>query len=155
GGWNCNRYRLNVMRKLLVTCVAICSGVSGADHRTPAGTRPAQRTEEGPGTVLPGGRLLSPQGKQFTTGPGPFGLAVSPSGRRVVPANSAPDRFSLSILKDPGIRHIALSRTKKDDDDDAWKSTFMGLAFEGENVLYLSEGESGKVRAIEPASGKL
>ncbi len=127
----------------------------GADYRTPAGTRPARRTEEGPGTILPGGRLLSPYGKQFTTGPGPFGLAISPSGKRVVTANGGPDRFSVSILEDSAIRHIALSRTKKDDDDDEWKSTFMGLAFEGEGVLYLSEGESGKVRAIEPGSGRL
>ena len=30
----------------------------------------------------------------------------------------------------------------------------MGLAFEGERTLYASEGESGKVRAIDIATGK-
>ncbi len=133
--------------------VLFSCGIFAADFRTPAGTQQAKRTEEGPGTILPGGRLLFPYGRQFTTGPGPFGLAVSPSGKRVVTANSGPDRFSLSILEDSRIRNINLSRGK--DDDDEWKSTFMGLAFEGEDVLYLSEGESGKVRVIDPASGKL
>ena len=47
------------------------------DYRTPAGTAPARRTETGKDTVLPGGRLLSPYGAQYTTGPGPFGLAIA------------------------------------------------------------------------------
>ncbi len=126
--------------------------IAAADYRTPAGTRPAQRTEEGAGTILPGGRLLSPFGKQFTTGPGPFGLAVSPDGKRVVTANGGPDRFSLSILEGDSIRHINLKREK--DDDDEWKAAFMGLAFDGENTLFVSEGDTGRVRVIDPASGK-
>ncbi|MEO7653022.1 MAG: hypothetical protein ABIZ80_21380, partial [Bryobacteraceae bacterium] len=39
------------------------------------------------------------------------------------------------------------------DDDDEWRSVFMGLAFEGERTLYASEGNSGRVRAINPADG--
>jgi YVTN family beta-propeller protein len=38
--------------------------------------------------------------------------------------------------------------------DDEWKSTFMGLAFDGASALYASEGESGQVYELEPASGK-
>ncbi len=131
---------------------------AGADYKTPAGTRPASRTESGDGTVLPGGRFLTPYGRQYTTGPGPFGLAISPSGSMVVTANGGPDRYSLTVLDKNGIRTIRTHKRDKDDapdgDDDDWKSAFMGLAFDGENVLYASEGESGQVRAADPANGK-
>src|SRR5207302_5301432 len=73
-----------------------------ADYRTPAGTHTARRTEEGAGSILPGGRLLLPFGKQYTTGPGPFGLAVNGDGSRVVTANGGPDRFSLTLLERDG-----------------------------------------------------
>src|SRR5947209_7351389 len=132
--------------------------VVASDYRTPAQLRPARRTENGMGTVLPGGRLLSPYGEQYTTGPGPFGLAVSPSGNRVVTSNGGPDRTSLSLLERHGagwrIRTIPISRASKTEDLDDWKSTFMGLAFEGEDVLYASEGDSGQVRILDVSTGR-
>src|SRR5438270_4022561 len=135
----------------LLFLIAIC--VRASEYRTPAGTRPAKRTEEGAGSILPGGRLLSPYGKQYTTGPGPFGLAVSPSGNRVVTSNGGPDRTSLSLLERHGggwrIRTISISRAGKTEDLDDWKSTFMGLAFDSEDVLYASEGDSGQVRILD------
>ena len=130
-----------------------------ADYRTPAGDRPATRTEQGAGTVLPGGRLLSPYGREYTTGPGPFGLAISPDGKRIVTANGGPDRYSLSFLEKEGdqwrVRTLHVHDKGHDkQDSDEWTSTFMGLAFDGENVLYASEGESGQVRALDPVSGR-
>ena len=122
--------------------------VAAADFQTPAGLLPATRTETGPGTVLPGGRLLSPFGVQFTTGPGPFGLAISPSGNRVVTSNGGPNRFSLSVLEKSGIRQIVIGAAGDD-----WKSAFMGLAFETEDTLWASEGESGQVRLIDIRTG--
>ncbi len=156
------------MRRLSVFLFLILSvdvSANAAEYRTPAGTRPAQRTEEGAGTVLPGGRLLSPYGTEYTTGPGPFGLAVSPAGSRIVTADGGPDRFSLSFLEKPEnewkLRRRQLSRKRdaddrKDDKEEAddWTSTFMGLAFGDENTLYAAEGESGQVRVLEPASGR-
>ena len=140
---------------LLFIAIVACA----ASYRTPAGAQPARRTEEGKGAILPGGRMLSPYGVQYTTGPGPFGLAVSPSGERIVTANGGPDRFSLSVLEKNRngwqIRAIRIGgKAEPGDSDDDWKSTFMGLAFDGENVLFASEGESGQVRVIDPASGK-
>ena len=38
-------------------------------------------------------------GNQHVTGPGPFGLAISASGKTLVSANSGPDRFSLTVLE--------------------------------------------------------
>src|SRR5947209_6123801 len=145
-------------RVLLLACVLV--PMLASDYRTPAGLRHARRTEDGSGSILPGGRLLSPYGRQFTTGPGPFGLAISPSGQRIVTSNGGLDRTSLSLLENTGtgwaIHTLAVSAKGKSEagDDDDWKSTFMGLAFDGENVLYASEGESGQVRVVDPSSGR-
>ena len=144
--------------RILGVLLVFASVAWSADYRTPAGARPARRTEDGAGTILPGGRMLSPFGEQFPTGPGPFGLAISPSGQRIVTANGGPDRFSLSILERAGetwrIRSLKIGGAPDPgESEDDWKSTFMGLAFDGENLLYASEGESGQVRAINPATG--
>ncbi len=142
-------------RRWVLLAVASAAALA-ADYRTPAGERAAQRTEEGPGTILPGGRLLSPYGAQYTTGPGPFGLAISPSGRRIITANGGPDRYSLTILEnaqgDWRTRTLHV-HGKGDRDADEWKSTFMGLAFDGEDVVYASEGESGQVRMLDARTG--
>jgi YVTN family beta-propeller protein len=143
----------------ILGCLLVLAGVAwSADYRTPAGTQPARRTEDGNGTILPGGRMLSPFGAQYAIGPGPFGLALSPSGQRIVTANGGPDRFSLSILdrmaEDWRLRTLKVGgKPEPGESEDDWRSTFMGLAFDGEQLLYASEGESGQVRAINPATG--
>jgi YVTN family beta-propeller protein len=147
------------MRIALVLLAAALA--PAADYRTPAGIQTARRTEEGPGTILPGGRLLIPFGKQYTTGPGPFGLAVNGDGSRVVTANGGPDRLSLTFLERDGAawrtRTMPLAG-KAQGDPDEWKSAFMGLAFttdsSGQEILFVSEGESGQVRAIDAKTGK-
>ncbi|MFN9456715.1 MAG: hypothetical protein ACK6D7_04935, partial [Acidobacteriota bacterium] len=122
-----------------------------ADYRTPAGTRPAARRPGGE-TILPGGRMLAPLGRQFQTGPGIWGLAVSPDGRHVVSADGGPNRYSLTVLdQSAGAYRIhtieALgSRPKPADDDDEFRSVFMGLAFENNHDIWASEGNSGRVR---------
>jgi len=140
----------------LVLCLATC--VWAADYRTPAGFQRARRTEDGVGTILPGGRLLSPYGTEYTAGPGPFGLTVSASGNRIVTANGGPDRFSLTVLEKSGAgwraRQIPIGGKKQAGEGDEWKSTFMGLAFDGEDTLYASEGESGEVRSVNLATGR-
>jgi YVTN family beta-propeller protein len=152
------------MRTLLYLLL-LALPLGAADYRTPAGTRAAQRTEAGPGTILPGGRLLTPYGTEYTTGPGPFGLAISPAGSRIVTADGGPDRFSLSFLErhedEWTLRRRQLARKRDADkagadkaDADDWTSTFMGLAFGDENTLYASEGESGQVRVMEPSTGR-
>lgn len=131
-------------------------------YRAPAGERPAA-VRPGADSVLPGGRIITPLGTQHLTGPGPFGLAVSPSGRTVVSADGGPDRFSLTVLSKDGefwrSRRLIAPRKKDADDEhesgEEWRSVFMGLAFENDRVLYASEGNSGRVRAIEAATGKV
>ena len=140
--------------------LAAVAGLGAAEYAAPAGTRPAAR-RPGAESILPGGRIIAPLGRQYTTGPGPFGLAVSPSGRLVVSANGGPQRYSLTVLeKDKQYwreRHLIAPSRKEQagPEEDDWRSVFMGLAFDGERALYASEGNSGRVRLIDPASGRL
>src|SRR5437867_4322170 len=121
--------------------------------------RPAIRRPGAP-SILPGGRIIAPLGVQYITGPGPFGLAISPSGKTIVSANSGPERFSLTLLdRDKSghrlVRHFVARGKKEDEAQDAedWRSVFMGLAFDREHTFYASEGNSGRVRAVNPSDG--
>src|SRR5690349_2070772 len=135
---------------------------SPADYHAPAGTRPAIRRPGAP-SIIPGGRVVAPMGRQFITGPGPFGLAVSPDHRIVVSVNSGPERFSLTVLErdkkgDIASRHLvaAIPRDKdeKTQEENAdWRSVFMGAAFSGNHSAYVSEGNSGRVRLVDLSSG--
>jgi YVTN family beta-propeller protein len=102
--------------------------------------------------------VLIPAGKQQVTGPGAFGLAVSPNGKYVVTANGGPQRYSLSILQRGRegwlTKHVAAPR--RDDEtgpDEDWHSIFMGLAFDGNGNAFASEGNSGGVRRVSIPGG--
>lgn len=132
-----------------------------ADYAAPAGSQFAMRKPGGP-AILPGGRLVNPEGAQIQTGPGPFGIAVSPDGSTTVTANSGPERFSLTVVKRNGngtrsVRHLVAPRrargVPRSDEDDEWRSVFMGLAFHDSKLLWASEGNSGRIRLIDVASG--
>lgn len=142
-----------------VLCLAALSLCPAADFVPPAGERLAAR-RPGAESVLPGGRTLTPGGRQFTTGPGPFGLAISPDGRYVVTSNGGRDRYSLTLLdrsgKDWVLRQIEARRSgeERGDEEDDWRSVFMGLAFADDRVLLASEGNSGRVREIGLPGGR-
>ena len=143
---------------ILALILLIPAIVTAAEYSAPAGSRPALR-RPGAASILPGGRIIAPLGIQYVTGPGPFGLAISQRGRTIVSANSGPERFSLTILeREKGrrrvVRHLVAPGKKEDPEgSNDWRSVFMGLAFDGERVLYASEGNSGRVRAINPSDG--
>jgi len=135
--------------------VLSCAGsLAAQSFNAPAGIRSAQRRPTG--AILPGGRIIQPEGEQFLTGSGPFGLAVSPEGKSVITANGGPGRNSLTILEHDKnnhweVRHL-LARTKGDtgDAEDAdWRSVFMGIAFVNEHSAWVSEGNSGKVALFD------
>src|SRR5947209_7013576 len=92
----------------------------GQQFNAPAGSRTAHRHDQT--SILPGGRIIFPIGEQHITGAGPFGLAVSVTGKTIVTANTGPGRNSLSIL-DRGrggqwqVTHWA-ARTRETDQDD-------------------------------------
>jgi YVTN family beta-propeller protein len=120
------------------------------DYRAPAGNLPAVR-RPGAASIIPGGRVISPLGIQHQTGPGPFGLVVSEGGKYVVTADGGPRRYSLTILRRTRDRfekeHVVAPRDRESaGDDDDWRSVFMGLAIDGDDRIFASEGNSGRVR---------
>ncbi|MBL8229287.1 MAG: bifunctional YncE family protein/alkaline phosphatase family protein [Bryobacterales bacterium] len=141
---------------LLIALVTVPA--SHGQYRAPAGTRTALQ-RGGSESVLPGGRLLTPFGKFFKTGPGTFGIAVSPNGQTIVTADGGSRRFSLTVLQ-----HLERDRyqtttiepwrVEQERDEEDWLSVFMGVAFEDDKSLYVSEGNSGRVRLIDPKSGR-
>jgi DNA-binding beta-propeller fold protein YncE len=146
------------MRSLLFLC-AFAPLLTAADFRPPAGTRPPIR-RPGLESILPGGRMVAPLGRQFQLGPGAFGLAISPDGKLVATANGGPGRFTLSILDmsaEPWqVRQIETHKKSTpldEDDDDDWRSVFMGLAFSSPRRLFAAEGNSGRVRELQLPGG--
>jgi len=145
--------------RLLIVAICVTATALALDYRTPAGERTAA-VRPGAESILPGGRLISPIGQHFRTGPGPFGLAINRKGDLVVTADGGPSRYSLTVLRRRGgqwhsQRVETLSRAEAASKDrDAWRSVFMGLAFATENELWVSEGNSGRVRRVNAISGK-
>ncbi len=131
------------MRTLLLAVTAL--SCAAAEYSAPAGTRPAHAKPEN--TVLPGGRLLTPFGKHYITGSGTFGLAISDSGATVASADGGPSGFSVTIVQGGNAQRVQTKRRNEpEDDDDDWRSVFMGLAFDAAGNLWSSDGNSGKVR---------
>ncbi|HPT28333.1 MAG TPA: alkaline phosphatase family protein, partial [Bryobacteraceae bacterium] len=131
------------------------------EFRAPAGDRPAAR-RVGAESILPGGRMIEPLGRQYATGPGAFGLAISPDGKYAVTADGGPDRYSLTILDmaDETWRLSRLEAKRRGEkavsgDEDDWRSVFLGLAWEDGTRLFASEGNSGRVRHVAIPSGRL
>jgi YVTN family beta-propeller protein len=133
----------------LLFCAALFAG-----FYPPAGEKPAVRATSG--SILPGGRVIQPLGQQFPTGPGPFGLAVSPSGHIVATANLGPERSSLTILESDRRGEWSLHNFFTGVPGHAsndFPSLFSGIAFATERTLWLSEGDSGRVRLVDIESG--
>ncbi len=78
----------------------------------------------------------------------------------MVTADGGPGPFSLTILDKPSktIRSLKPkarrdSDDKKVEDEDEWRSIFMGLAFSGNKDLWAAEGDSGSIRLFDLATG--
>jgi YVTN family beta-propeller protein len=138
--------------------IFVIAAIAAAQHyRPPAGTKPAIK-RAGAESILPGGRAVAPLGRMYLTGPGPWGLALSPDGKRAATADGGPRNFSLTLLDFRSgrwfLNRIEPDPKKKPDDDDDFRPVFMGLAFASNNEVYASEGNSGRVRRIDLSSGR-
>jgi sugar lactone lactonase YvrE len=137
---------------------------SAADFRPPAGARYAQISAGG--SILPGGRVVQPIGTQLPTGPGTFGLAVNHKGV-LATADIGYERVGITVA-DPGARKPGKQETWQISHiwartpgskaaelaDPEWKGVFSGIAFDGDRSLWISEGESGRLRMLDTVSGK-
>jgi len=115
----------------------------------PAGVRPAEIVPGGE-TVLPNGRLITPQGIQVKVAPHPYGLALSPDGKLLVTSNTGTWPFSVSIISDlssskPQVRQIPPGYPPKNSETDP-ESVYLGVAISPNNrTLYVSEGNNGRI----------
>ncbi len=122
-----------------------------SEYEAPARDRVAV-PRPGATSVLPGGREIEAHGRQFATGPSPFGIAINRRGRRIVTADGGPQSYSLTVLERDGRGRIQARRIVAPEEGseagkkETWRSVFMGVAFAGEDEVFLSEGESGRVR---------
>ena len=113
------------------------------------------------GTVLPGGRLIQPLGTQIETGPGPFGLAVSPAGV-IATADVGSERFGVTIVEPPAkngpwrLRHVWARTPHSTAPEFAppdWTGVTAGIAFGAGKSIWITEGSSGRIREIHSATG--
>src|SRR5215471_8741797 len=137
-----------------------CLRGRGQSYSAPAGIRPAQQHMGA--SILPGGRVIQPLGQTYITGSGPFGLALSASGKTLLTSNTGPGRNSLTLLElekssQWTVRHL-LAHTREDDRNGSdrdessgfgWRGAFMGIAFASEHSAFVSEGDSGKVSLFD------
>jgi len=141
------------------------SAALGADFRPPGGERYADASTipsaVGPVVVLPGGRLIKPLGTQIETGPGPFGLAVSSRGK-VATADTGAERFGITVIEPPlkknpwMVDHIWARTPHSTAPEIAppdWRGVTAGIVFDGEKSVWITEGESGKIRQLQLSSG--
>jgi DNA-binding beta-propeller fold protein YncE len=135
--------------------------ISAVDYRVPGVNYPAQLREDL--TILPGGRVLRPYGKQILTGTGVACVDVSPNGKTIVAANIGIslgiglNRASITVIV-PDRHGLAwgLSDFAPDPLDwknRAWQGVSTGLAVNGEGTALLSEGNSGRVVELNLSAG--
>lgn len=111
--------------------------------------------------ILPGGRAIKPLGVQIDTGPGPAGLAVSPRGTAAT-ADTGPERFGVSIITPPSRKTpwqvgYVWARTPREQAGEStsrdWRGVTAGIGFDSDKSFWITEGDSGRIRQIEVASG--
>ncbi|HVB28192.1 MAG TPA: bifunctional YncE family protein/alkaline phosphatase family protein [Terriglobia bacterium] len=145
---------LTFLAPLLFLWVLSFSGCAKRPARTlglaaPAGVRPTEIVPSGE-TVLPNGRLITPQGVQVKVAPHPYGLALSRDGKMLVTSNSGTWPFSVSIISDlssskPQVGQIPPGYPPKRSETDP-ESVYLGVAIgPNKRTLYVSEGNNGRI----------
>lgn len=139
----------------LVVSAARSVGVRLAGMGAPAGILKATNDPTAP--VLPNGRVLTPRGRQFRVAAHPYGLTISPNGKILVASCNGTEPFAISVIDgvtgdQPSLVQIKADRNRyrgsqiPDDDDDEFRSVYMGVAIAPDNrTLYASSGNQGTV----------
>ncbi|MCL4782658.1 MAG: bifunctional YncE family protein/alkaline phosphatase family protein [Bryobacterales bacterium] len=144
---------------LLTALIAFAVPCAAQHYTAPAGERPAAK-RLGAESILPGGRLITPLGRQHVTGASPVGIAVSPNGKRVATADAGADQTSVTVFSrsGPSLRRERFESLKVPAPDGTkidGRGYSQGIAFEGNNRIYVSEGHSGRVRLMDAGNGDL
>ena len=138
------------MRKLLQLLVIfilttfVRSGYSQNQHEiltVPAGDKFAVINEKGT-SILPSGRFLTPAGKFIRITNDPFGMAISPDGKKSVTLHNGVftivDLQSLGTIRVPSYDHKIKSPLTH--------GSYLGVAFSNDSrTVYLSGGDNGAI----------
>jgi len=131
--------------------------VRGADFRPPAGERYA--IVRASTSILPGGRVVQPMGLQIAAGPGTFGLAISRKGV-LATTDIGYERVGMTIInqtKDGWQEKHIWARTPHSDvaeqAEPGWKGVFLGIAYDSDRAVWISEGDSGRLRLVNIDTG--
>lgn len=103
-------------------------------------------------STLPNGRQIEPAGKWIPVAPYPFALAIRGDGEQAaVPSIGFP--FALNVIDDPASDQPRTQRFPKTKENDPAVEVDAGVAYSPDGKqLYVSTGDSGKVRAYETTS---
>jgi DNA-binding beta-propeller fold protein YncE len=110
------------------------------------------KIDENGASVLPSGRLVTPAGQKVRITHDPFGLAISPDGKKAVTLHNGAltiiDIASLNATRTPSYDHQIASPFQK--------SSFLGVAFAPDSkTVYLSEGDNCNVMIYDIEKYKL
>ena len=163
-----SRGRVAVVSVLLGASILLSAArrmeVRLAGMSAPAGALKATNDPGGP--VLPNGRVLTPRGRQVRVAAHPYGLTLSPNGRTLVASCNGTEPFAISVINgvessQPTLTQIKAERERyrgkqiPDDDDDEFRSVFMGVAIAPDNrTLYASSGNQGVVFVFDLIEGR-
>jgi len=107
----------------------------------PAGNEFAKINPKGT-TILPSGRLLTPAGDLIRITNDPFGMALSPDGKKAVTLHNG----VFTILDLQSLDAIRVPSYDKKIKSPLSKGSFLGVAFSGDSkTVYLSGGDNGAV----------
>ena len=140
----------------LIQCVSPNSEEKYWISRAPAGSAYCVIQEDGK-SILPNGRVITPQGKTLRIAPHPYGLVLSPDGKIAITANSGNRPFSLSFISDllsdsPKVTQIPEGA---ENEEDLLGAVFMGLAVSPDNqILYAAGGQENKIYLFNPVNGE-
>ncbi|WP_340114634.1 bifunctional YncE family protein/alkaline phosphatase family protein [Maribellus mangrovi] len=122
----------------------------------PADDRYVEIDNEGE-TIIPNGRILTPEGKSILVAPHPFGLTLSPDGNTAITANSGTNPLSITIIRNilsdnPEVQQIPPGSST---DKGVLASVFMGLAVSNDNsVVYVAGGQENCIYIFDLETGE-
>ncbi len=122
----------------------------------PAGERYVSIDQSGE-TVIPNGRILTPEGKSIVVAPHPFGLTISPDGQTAVTANSGINPLSITIIRNILSDNSEVQQVPPgpSTDEGVLASVFMGLAVSNDNsTVYVGGGQENGVYLFDLKSGE-
>lgn len=136
------KYRFPVLILTLLYNIFLSAQSSGIlTLQVPGRNQYASINEKGV-SVLPSGRYVSPAGEMIRITHDPFGMAISPDGRKAVTLHNG----VFTIIDLQSLNHIRVPSYDKTIKSPLSNGSFLGVAFAADNrTIYLSGGDNGAV----------